>query len=464
MTGQFFSSNLVIDKTSMLGYFGKYVNQFKGGSGADYFVDIHNRLSSPNAYNSILTGVWPIFETRKQELLGAVFVGLSYSVFQEFFILSPLTNDEKFLMVNNAGEIVYTYPAYENFEGVLTKYPEILDNADMTIEGRLADKDYVIVSEVSGVLGWKFIRIINAKNVTPDTRKMQGYFNAVFIVSIVISILFSFYISTILTRPVHRLYNTCKAIENGDITTRVNIKTNDELGQLGHTFNLIMDQLNANFEKELVEQKRKDELRLEVLQAQINPHFLYNTLDSIKFLATLQGVHNIASMCQDLINLLKYNLSANSTAKLWEEVESIQNYAGIQKYRYGDIFDLKIRIAKETGDCVISRFVLQPLVENSIIHGFDDMEGGGEVTVRSFFEGSNLCLEVLDNGCGMDADTLAVLNGGGAVTGNPSKTGRVGIANIRERMTLQFSGRAALTFESAVGKGTRARLVFPLPV
>jgi two-component system sensor histidine kinase YesM len=92
-----------------------------------------------------------------------------------------------------------------------------------------------------------------------------------------------------------------------------------------------MDQLSANFEKELVEQKRKDELRLEVLQAQINPHLLYNTLDSIKFLAALQGVHNIASMCQDLINLLKYNLSANVTARLWEEAESIQNYAGIQK-------------------------------------------------------------------------------------------------------------------------------------
>jgi two-component system sensor histidine kinase YesM len=101
-----------------------------------------------------------------------------------------------------------------------------------------------------------------------------------------------------------------------------------------------------------------------------------------------------------------------------------------RNYRYGDIFDLKIEIAKETENCVISRFVLQPLVENSIIHGFDDMEGGGEVTVRSFFEGSNLCLEVLDNGCGMDADTLAALNGDAAVTENPSKTGRVGIATF----------------------------------
>jgi two-component system sensor histidine kinase YesM len=247
----------------------------------------------------------------------------------------------------------------------------------------------------------------------------------------------------------------------------VRIKTNDELGQLGHTFNLIMDQINANFERELVEQKRENELRLEVLQAQINPHFLYNTLDSIKFLATLQEVHNIASMCQDLIRLLKYNLSAQNTAKLREEVESIQNYAGIQKYRYGDIFELKIAIAPGTEDCVITRFILQPLVENAIIHGFDDMESGGEITVSSFFENSKagystLCLEVRDNGCGMDEETLINLNRAGPPAPAAASGGtRVGIANIRDRIRLQFNGRAALVFESIPGQGTKARLVFP---
>jgi two-component system sensor histidine kinase YesM len=460
--GQFFSSNLAIDKTAMFSHFGKYVDSFRGGSGADYFVDIQSNAASPNAYNNLLTGIWPIFETKTQELWGAIFVSLSYSVFQELFILSPLTNDEKFLMVNNAGEIVYTYPAYETFGQVLREYPAILNNADITIEGRLGGKDCVIVSEVSGVLGWKFIRIIDARNVTTDTRKMQAYFNIVFIVSVVISIIFSFYISTVLTRPVQQLYNTCKSIEKGDLSTRARITTKDELGQLGHTFNLIMDRINANFEKELVEQKRKNKLRLEVLQAQINPHFLYNTLDSIKFLAALQEVHNIASMCRDLIKLLKYNLSADNTAKLCEEVESIQNYAGIQKYRYGDIFELRTKIAPETALCVISRFVLQPLVENAIIHGFDDLESGGEITVRSFFEGPNLCLEVLDNGCGMDDETLAQMNRSGVPPLSAGSDGaKVGIANIRERIGLQFNGRAALVFESAPGKGTKARLVFP---
>jgi two-component system sensor histidine kinase YesM len=167
---------------------------------------------------------------------------------------------------------------------------------------------------------------------------------------------------------------------------------------------------------------------------------------------------------------LKYNLSAQNTAKLREEVESIQNYAGIQKYRYGDIFELKTEIAAGTEQCVIPRFVLQPLVENAIIHGFDDMESGGEITVRSFFKDSSvehaaLCLEVIDNGRGMDGKTLDNLNQAEspALAENGAKTGgaRVGIANIRERLGIQFNGRAALVFESIPGKGARARLVFP---
>jgi two-component system sensor histidine kinase YesM len=170
-------------------------------------------------------------------------------------------------------------------------------------------------------------------------------------------------------------------------------------------------------------------------------------------------------MCHPLINLLKYNLSSNNTARLCEEVKSIENYAEIQKYRYGDIFELKTDVGSGTENCIISRFVLQPLVENAIIHGFEDLESGGEITVRSFFKNASLCLEVRDNGCGMDAKTLMKLNlaGSGSVSPESIKTedGSIGVANISERLRLQFSGKAAIVFESVPGKGTTARLLFP---
>jgi two-component system sensor histidine kinase YesM len=301
--------------------------------------------------------------------------------------------------------------------------------------------------------------MVDTKYITGDTLKTQRSFTIVFIISIIIILIFSVFMSHTLTMPVKLLFDACKRIESGDLSFRVAIHTNDEMGQLGHTFNLVMDQINANLERELVEQKRKNELKLEILRSQINPHFLYNTLDSIKSLANLQEIHNISSMSSALINLLKYNLSSSTLATLSEEVESVSNYVGIQKYRYGDIFEFKTEIAKETEHCVVSRFILQPLIENCLIHGFDDMESGGEITIRSGISGDTLCLEVINNGKYMDRETLDKVNRG-MEQDRPFSS--IGINNIRERIQLQFGERAALVYSGGEGMETVAYLRFPL--
>jgi two-component system sensor histidine kinase YesM len=308
-------------------------------------------------------------------------------------------------------------------------------------------------------VGWRFIRIIDTKYITGDTQRTQHVFNIVFVLSTITMLIFSVFMSRTLTKPVKLLFDACKRIESGDLFSRVAIRSNDEMGQLGRTFNMVMDQINANLERELVEQKRQNELKLEILRSQINPHFLYNTLDSIKFLANLQEIHNIASMCSSLINLLKYNLSSSTLATLEEEVESVRNYVGIQKYRYGDIFEFKTEIAKETERCIISRFVLQPLVENCLIHGFDDIESGGEIVVRSGIVGEILRLEVINNGNGIDRSTLDKINRG-IEQDKPSSN--IGINNIRERICLQFGDQATLVYSSGENTGTAAALRFPI--
>jgi two-component system sensor histidine kinase YesM len=157
---------------------------------------------------------------------------------------------------------------------------------------------------------------------------------------------------------------------------------------------------------------------------------------------------------------LKYNLSSRSRATLGEEIESVKNYADIQKYRYGDIFEFKTSIDKETEGCVISRFVLQPLVENALIHGFDDTESGGEILIHSCIdiEDAALCLMVIDNGAGMDAETLDNINRG---IKQDKPFNNIGINNIRERIRLQFGDRATLSYTSSLGHGTVATLRFP---
>jgi two-component system sensor histidine kinase YesM len=425
-----------------------------------YFVDTHNSdFFPPYAPRDILTGVWPIYNIKEEKLLGQLYVGLNYSLFQEMFILTPTSNNEKILLIDPAGRIIYHYPAFISFDSVLADYPQLITADQIVIEGTVFDTDSLIVSQTSQVVGWRFIKIADTKYITADTLKTQRFFTVVFTISIVIILIFSIFMSHTLTKPVKLLFDACKRIESGDLSFRVTVRTSDEMGQLGHTFNLVMDQINANLERELIEQKRQNELKLEILRSQVNPHFLYNTLDSIKFLANLQEIHNIASMCSSLINLLKYNLSSSMLAPLGEEVESVRNYVGIQKYRYGDIFEFKTEIAKGTEACEVSRFLLQPLVENCLIHGFDDIESGGEILIRSAINGEALCLEVINNGNYMDRETLDKVNRG---MEQDKPFSSIGINNIRERIRLQFGDQATLIYSGGIGMKTVAYLRFPV--
>lgn len=460
INGQFCSSNMFLKRSDMEMLFIKYRRHFESGGGMEYFVNPGKHRYSQDT-SDVLTGVWPIYNIKTHQLRGMIFVGLNYTIFQEMFILSPIINKEKFIMIDSTGKIVFSQPFYESFEPILSRFPELLKPGDRIIEGEISGVKSLIVSESSANLGFKFIRIIDSKNVTNDTRKMQSYFNIVFVISIIISIVFSLYISRMLNRPIAKLLDACKKIEKGDTSFRVDIRSGDEMGQFGRTFNLFMDEINANFEQKLIEQKRQNELKLEILNAQINPHFLYNTLDSIKFLATLQENNNIATMSSSLINLLKYNLSSKMVATLKEEVESVSLYVDIQKYRYGDVFEFTTDIKEETEQCVISRFVLQPLVENCLIHGFEGKESGGVIIIRSFLKDEILHLEVIDNGRGLDDETLDRLLDRGDGRDNPYS--KIGVSNIRERIRLQFGGAATLSYANGLDHGTIATLRFPMP-
>jgi two-component system sensor histidine kinase YesM len=167
-------------------------------------------------------------------------------------------------------------------------------------------------------------------------------------------------------------------------------------------------------------------------------------------------------MSSSLINLLKYNLSSSTVATLGEEVESVRNYVGIQKYRFGDVFEFKTEIEKGTEKCIISRFVLQPLVENCLIHGLENMESGGKILVRSSVDGESLHLAVINNGSGMDKETLEKVNQG--TTPQNKSSSNIGVNNIRERLKLQFGDKATLVYSFEPGLGTVVILRFPLSV
>lgn len=457
--GQFSSSNTSFKPSDFENPYYRYAQYFNSGKYKHYFVETDNAGFSQVNSRDILTGVWPVYDIKNEKMLGQIYLGLNYSIFQEMFIIAPVTNNEKIVIADQDGKIVYGYPAFESFDEILAEYPHLVTSNTAVIEGEFSGAASFIVSDTSRALGWRFIRIIDAGYVIGDTRRTQRFFDIVFAISITASILFSVLMSRLLTRPVKLLREACNRIERGDLGFRVAVASPDEMGQLGHTFNLMMDRINTGMERQRIEQQRQNELKLEILRSQINPHFLYNTLDSIRFLANLQEVHNIASMSSSLIGLLRYNLSSDTLTTLGEEMDSIRNYVEIQKFRYGDVFEFKTAIAPGTEPCVISRFVLQPLVENCLIHGLADIENGGEIEIRSEIEQETLRLEVINNGRAIDRETLEKINRG---LNRDIGRGGIGINNIRERLKLQFGERASLVYTGGGSSGTHAILHFPL--
>lgn len=207
-------------------------------------------------------------------------------------------------------------------------------------------------------------------------------------------------------------------------------------------------------------QKQKNEMEFKILQEQINPHFLYNTLDSIKWLAAMQNMNNIVEMSTALINLLKYNLSShNSLTSLEDEINSVKNYIVIQKFRYLDTFEFTTSLSTDTLNCRILRFILQPLVENSIIHGFRDVEKNYKIQAVSYFEDDMLHIKVIDNGCGMDVEKVNEINTG---LKDDKCFNNIGINNIQKRIQLYYGGNYGLIYKSSPDGETVAEITLPI--
>ena len=187
-------------------------------------------------------------------------------------------------------------------------------------------------------------------------------------------------------------------------------------------------------QNELDVQKKESEMEFAILQSQINPHFLYNTLDSVKWLAALQNEDNICNMVSALINTLRYNLSSKQPfALLRQEIENIRNYVTIQKFRYGSAFTVKYSLDPKTLNCSIMRFTLQPIVENAIFHGMENYSASGVIEIRSRAEDEYLILEVADNGTGFEIENPRPEN---LRRSSGNKFSGIGLSNIRERDEL----------------------------
>jgi Predicted signal transduction protein with a C-terminal ATPase domain len=320
--------------------------------------------------------------------------------------------------------------------------------------------DEMVLYSTCRVTGWKLIQIIPTSYLYNEIDKIKNIVYAIGIIYFFISLIIALFLSVKFTGPMRRLMKKMKLAEDGNLDVQISVENKDEVGQLGISFNNMIIKIKSLIEKIVDEERVKKEIELEALHAQINPHFLYNTLNSIKWMAKIQGANNITSTVTALIKLLHVSISlSNEMILLEDEIEYVRSYILIQKVRFNERFEVTYSIDENCGKCNIPKLILQPIVENSIIYGYqDNIEMCLDIEIKANCEGDLLIIQVIDNGPGIEDSILEKIF---SKEKNVNKFSRVGLNNINQRIKLYFGERYGISINSVKAKGTCVKLILP---
>lgn len=299
------------------------------------------------------------------------------------------------------------------------------------------------------------------KQMDMQTQQSVAIFIALLIGILVLGFGLSTTITKSVTRPINALQKTAERLGRGDLEARAELYDLEEINVLARTFNKMSDEIADLMEKTRQEQKNLREAELKLLQAQINPHFLYNTLDSIVWMAEGGNSRQVVEMTTDLSDFFRTVLSGgNDYITIAEEESHIRSYLKIQKIRYEDILDYRIEIDPAIHRQIILKMILQPIVENALYHGIKNKRGGGKIVIRGTAFEDGIQFEVEDNGTGMDEAALHALRDKLQGRESRSSSGRnsFGMYNVAQRIRMYYGGRSDITVKSEKGIGTCVRI------
>lgn len=273
----------------------------------------------------------------------------------------------------------------------------------------------------------------------------------------VVVLAFIIYLSIII--PIRKMMTLTGAIKMGDFSKRINDESTDEVSYLADNFDVAVEQISVLIEKVKEEQRMKRKVEIRMLQAQINPHFLFNTLNSLKWTAMISRAKNVSDGIGALSEILRGTiLDENDTVTLEEEIKNIESYLVIQKIRYGNMFEVDFKIDEKYYKCRVLKFLLQPIIENSIIHGFDSIDYGALITISCRRDENLIIIEISDNGRGFDT---SILDKNTDSENSTRKISSIGIWNVKERIRLNYGEDYGLDIKSHIGQGTVVTVTIP---
>lgn len=322
-----------------------------------------------------------------------------------------------------------------------------------------ADKENIYIYCEGSFSGCGIFASVKRSAVLGDLAQMRKYVFGVAAVFGLIAMLAAIYISRIVYKPVRKLMTAMQSIADGEMDTRAEVVSKDEIGLAAEEFNRMLDRIEELIGQLIQEEKKKKDAELEALQYQITPHFMYNTLNSIKFAAFLKGEKELAGLIGDFVELLQASINKKgSFLSVADEIHILKNYIHLQDFRYQGSFRVKYEISEEAYRCYIPRLILQPLVENALLHGIDIKRQTGKIWISGNVSEGKLILIVKDNGRGMTKEQIRDLFNSHAKKTNGLSA--VGIPNVKERLELYYGTQGGMEYVSS-GNGTEVTVFLP---
>lgn len=321
---------------------------------------------------------------------------------------------------------------------------------------RRDNTNYIKMESTLDKYGWSIIEEIPSNVIKQPIKQITEKFILTLILVIIVSFIIIYKLSIWITKPVINMKNTMKQVMDGNLNLKVEVDRDDEIGSLEESFNNMIKWLEESIEEIKEQEKQKRIAELSFLQAQINPHFLYNTLSGVRFLVSMNKNEEAEEMLFKFTKLLRNILpKASELINLNEEIEIVTDYIELQKIRYPNLFKVDISIQESIKNIKVPALILQPVVENAIFYSIDNEGKKGKIRIIGYSEDDRIIIEVIDNGKGMSDRQI------NDVFKSKEAMNRVGLINVHERIQLNYGKMYGIEIISEKGKGTSIRYILP---
>ncbi|AZS17486.1 cache domain-containing sensor histidine kinase [Paenibacillus lutimineralis] len=423
----------------------------------------------------VVSFVRAVLDPETQAVQGVVLIDFKSRLIAEVVRDVRLGKSGYLIVMDDKGDALYA--PKNSIVDQLDRERILTDNAGDFAE-KVDGKPIQYIYQKSSFTGWTTVGVFPMQDRIQGINEINLYIvSFVFLVSL-LGIAASYYLSYSISRPIIQLSSFMHKVENGNMSIRYNGKRRDEIGMLGNSFNQMLAQIKRLLRQVNEEQRLKREAELRSLQAHIQPHFLYNTLDTIQWLARKDGAYEATEVVESLSRLFRIGLSrGKEIIPLADEFEHIRSYLMIQKTRYKDKLNYSIDIEPELMNLFVIKLILQPVVENAIYHGIKERRGPGFISIRATAEEGMVVIRIEDDGNGMTEDKLSLLRTQldqvgktdymqptpqekGEEEGGPLKS--YGLRNVQERIRLSYGEPYGISIDSQWKSGTVVTIRHPI--